>query len=217
LRFKGSIMENLLELIINRDLNGFLAEYETVKKDLDETGKQELLSQIIAFHYDDKDFDFFRKVMDAIMEDQLNLDFHIEHWAPSFLALAVHVVSRNLFDYLISKGADINFVGDPYAFEDDEYIRNELKLVDRGYATCLDFAEKKLMEMMGSDYHYQRPDWTGVEGSWSEIEPKEEITTSKRYYAYILEQAQYLFELVHLNRLIEHIRNSGGKRYSEIS
>jgi hypothetical protein len=210
-------MEKLLEFIANRDIEGFLAEYDTVKTDLDEPGKQELLSQIIAFHYDDKDFDFFRKVMDTIIGDHLNLDFHIEHWAPSFLALAVHVVSKNLFDYLLARGADLNFIGDPYAFEDDEYIRNELKLKDRGYATCLDFAEKKLTEMMGADYHYQRPDWTGIDASWSETEPGEEITTSKRYYAYILEQAQYLYDLVNLNRMILHIRNLGGRKYNEIA
>jgi hypothetical protein len=210
-------MENLLEYISTRDLDGFIAGLDSIKNDLDDNQKQELLTQIIAFHYDEKDFDFFRKVMDAIIGDNLNLDFHIEHWAPSFLALAVHVVSQNLFDYLLSKGADINFIGDPYAFEDDEYVRSELKLEDRRYATCLDFARIKLSEMLGNEYHYQRPDWTGIDLSWSDTEPKEEITISKRYYAYILEQAQYLYDLVHLNRLIEHIRKSGGKEYSELA
>jgi hypothetical protein len=74
----------------------------------------------------------------------------------------------------------------------------------------------KLSEMMNSDYHYQRPDWTGIDAPWAEIEPAEEITVSKRYYAYILEQSQYLFELIHLNSLIEHIREKGGKNYSQL-
>jgi hypothetical protein len=210
-------MENLLEYIRNRDLTGFLGEWDNVKNDLEEVQKQELLTQIIAFHYDDKDFDFFRAVMDAIIEDHLNLDFNIEHYAPTFLSLAVHVVSQNLFDNILSKGADINFIGDPYASEDDEYVRNELKIEDRRYATCLDFARLKLTEMMSSDYHYQRPDWTGIEAPWAEIDPSEEMTVSKRFYVYLVEQSQYLYELIHLNQLIEHIRKSGGKMYLELS
>ena len=210
-------MENLLEYIRNRDLTAALIEYDKVKNELDEVQKQEILAQIIAFHYDDKDFDFFRKVMDAIMEDNLNLNFNIEHWAPTFLCLAVHVVSQNLFDYLLSKGANINFIGDPYAFEDDEYVRTELKIEDRRYATCLDFAQLKLTEMMSSDYHYQRPDWTGIEVPWAEIDPSEEMTVSKRFYAYLIEQSQYLYELIHLNQLIEHIRKMGGKGYNELN
>jgi hypothetical protein len=209
-------MENLFEHISNRDLSSFLAEFENMKNDLDEVQKQELITQIIAFHYDEKDFDFFRKSMDAIIEDHLSLNFNIEHWAPTFLSLAVHVVSQNLFDYLLSKGAGINFVGDPYAFEDDEYIRTELKLEDRRYATCLDFAELKIRDMMGTDYHYQKPDWTGIEAPWAEIDASEEITVSKRFYAYLVEQSQYLYELIHLNLLIEHIRKSGGKGYNEV-
>ena len=209
-------MEKLLDLISNRDLPQFMSEWEKSKTDFDEMQKQELLTQIIAFHYDDKDFDFFCKVMDAVTENNMNLDFHIEHWAPSFICLSVHVVSQNLFDYLLSRGADINFIGDPYAFEDDEYVRNELKLEDRRYATCLDFAQLKLKDMMGSDYHYQKPDWTGIDAPWAETDASEEITVSKRYYVYLVEQAQYLYELVHLNRLIEHIIKSGGKKYEEL-
>lgn len=209
-------MENLLEHITNRDLTGFLAEWNNLKNDLDEAQKQEILTQIIAYHYDDKDFDFFRKVMDAIMEENPNLNFNIEHWAPTFLCLAVHVVSQNLFDHLLSKGANINFIGDPYAFEDDDYIRTELKIEDRRYATCLDFAQLKLRDMMGADYHYQQPDWTGIEASWTEIDPSEEMKVSKRFYAYLLEQSQYLYELIHLSQLIEHIQKSGGKGYNEL-
>ena len=52
-------MENLLENISNRDLAGVLTEFDNLKNDLDEVQKQELLTQIIAFHYDEKDFDFF--------------------------------------------------------------------------------------------------------------------------------------------------------------
>jgi hypothetical protein len=210
-------MENLFEHISNRDLSGFLAEFNNMKNDLDEIQKQELITQIIAFHYDEKDFDFFRKSMDAIIGDHLNLNFNIEHWAPTFLSLAVHVVSQNLFDYFISKGADINFIGDPYAFEEDEYIRNELKLEDRRYATCLDFARIKLADLMSTDYHYQRPDWTGIDAPWAEIDPSEEMTVSKRFYAYLVEQSQYLYELIHLNQLIDLIIKSGGKGYSELA
>ena len=210
-------MENLLECIQNRDIPGFIAGYDAVKSEMDESQKQELLTQIVAFYFDDKDFEFFRKVLDTIIGESLNLDFHTEHWAPSFLALSVHVVSQKLFDYLLSMGADINFVGDPYAYEDDDYIRNELKLEDRGYATCLDFAGKKLTDMMGDDYHYQLPDWKGIDQSWSEMESGEEITMNKRYYAYILEQAQYLYDLVYLNKLIDHIRKAGGKSYEELA
>ncbi len=210
-------MENLLVFIVNLDFTGFTEAWEKEKNDYDESQKQELLKEIVAFNYDDKEFSFFQKIFDLIIGDSLNLNFHTEHWAPNFLCLAVHVVSENLFDYLLSKGADINFVGDPYAFEDDEYIRNELKLEDRRYSTCLDFGVMKLSDMMGSEYHYQRPDWTGIDAPWAEIEPSEEITVSKRYYAYLVEQSQYLYELIHLNNLIDHIRKLGGKTFSDIN
>jgi len=209
-------MENLLEHIVNLDIDGFTEEWDKLKGDFDESQKQELLKEIIAFNYDDKEFPFFQKILDSIIGDNLNLNFNTEHWAPTFLCLAVHVVSMNLFDYLLSRGADINFIGDPYAFEDDEYIRNELKLEDRRYTTCLDFGMLKLSEMMNSDYHYQRPDWTGIDTPWAEIDPKEEITVSKRYFAYILEQSQYLYELIHLNSLIQHIKERGGKNYAQL-
>ena len=209
-------MEDLLELIDNKNLLGFTELWENQKNDFDEAERQEFLKEVIAFHYDEKQFPFFQKVLDMIMGDDPNLNFHIEHWAPTFLSLAVHVVSATLFDYLLSKGADINFIGDPYAFEDDEYIRTELKIEDRRYATCLDFAILKFSEMMNSDYNYQRPDWTGIDAPWAEIEPAEEITVSKRYYTYIIEQSQYLYELIHLNRLVTHIREMGGETYQEL-
>jgi hypothetical protein len=209
-------MEELLAHIDNLDLAAFSEEWEKNKNEFGEAERQELLKEIIAFHYDDKQFPFFQKILDLIIGEGLNLNFHIEHWAPSFLSLAVHVVSESLFDYLLSKNADINFIGDPYAFEDDEYIRTELKIEDRRFATCLDFALLKLSEMMNSDYNYQRPDWTGIDTPWAEIDGSEEITIRKKYYAYILEQSQYLYELIHLNGLINHIRETGGKTYSEL-
>ena len=209
-------MEEFLECLANFDITAFTEEWERQEANYDESMKQEFIREIIAFHYDDKEFPFFQSVLDKIIGDGLNLNCHIEHWAPTFLCLSVHVVSRNLFDYMLSKGADINFVGDPYAFEDDEYLRNELKLEDRRFTTCLDFGLLKQSEMMSADYHYQRPDWTGIEAPWAEIDPAEEITVSKRYYAYILEQSQYLFELIHLEKLIEHIRMKGGKSYAQL-
>ena len=210
-------METLLGKISEFSFEEFVEEWEKQKEQFDENQKQELISQIIAFHYDDKEFPFFRKVLDLIIDQDFNLNFNIEHWAPTILCLAVHVVSQNLFDYFISKGADINFIGDPYALEDDDYVRSELKLEDRRYATCLDFALMKQSELMTSDYHYERPDWTGIDTPWAEIDPSEEMTMSKRYYAYILEQAQYLYDVIHLNNLIDHIKQSGGKSYRELN
>lgn len=209
-------MEELMDFILNRDIEGFTSTWEGNKDSFDEADKQAFLTEMIAFNYDDKEFPFFEKVLDQMIDESFNLDFNIEHWAPTFLCLSIHVVSQQLFDYLLARGAHINFIGDPYAFEDDDYIRNELKLEDRRYATCLDFATLKLSEMMGSDYTYQRPDWTGIDAPWAEIDPKEELTVSKRYYAYVVEQAQYLYEVIHLNQLVEHIKAKGGKSYAQL-
>ncbi|MEI6898994.1 MAG: hypothetical protein WCL00_03880 [Bacteroidota bacterium] len=210
-------MEQLLEKIATNDFEGFTTEWEKIQEELDESDRQTLVEQIIAYHYDEKEFPYFKKVLDLIITPGFNLNFHTEHWAPTLLCLAVHVVSFDLFDFFLSKGADINFIGDPYAHEEDDYIQNELKLEDRRFTTCLDFAQMKLDGLLGSDYQYQRPDWTGIDTTWAEIEPREEFTTSKRYYAYILEQAQYLYELIHLNILVAHIRKLGGKGFLELN
>ena len=158
-------MEQILEKITATDYEGFAAEWEKIQGELDEGDRQTLVEQIIAYHYDDKEFPFFKKVLDTIIIPGSDLNFHTEHWAPTLLCLAVHVVSADLFDYFLSKGADINFIGDPYAHEEPEYIENELKLDDRRYTTCLDFARMKLNGLLGSDYQYQRPDWTAIDSS----------------------------------------------------
>ena len=208
-------MENLLEFISNHDINGFTEDWNNRKDQFTEDQRQELISQIIAFHFDEKEFSFFQKAIELIAENNLNLNFNIEHWAPSLLCLAVHVVSRNLFDFLLSKGADINYIIDKYAFEDEDYIK-DVKIKDERYTTCLEFARMKLEGMLTSEYHYQQPDWTGIDVPWAEIESDEETTVSKRHYAYILEQAQYLHDLIHLNEMAEHIRKRGGKTVADL-
>jgi hypothetical protein len=209
-------MENLLAFISNHDLTGFTEDWNNRKNEFSEEQKQELISQTIAFHFDEKEFSFFQKVIDLIAENNLNLNFNIEHWAPSLLCLAVHVVSRNLFDFLLSKGADINFIIDKYAFEDEDYIRDEIKVKDERYTTCMEFASMKLEGMLTSEYHYQRPDWSEIDLPWAEIDNSEEMTVSKRYYTYLVEQSQYLYDLVHLNEMVEHIQKLGGKSVKEL-
>lgn len=204
-------METLLELIGNRDFDAFANEWNARKGEFETEEKQELIAQTLAFQYDDKEFPFFLKVFDLVIGEGLDLNFNVEHWAPSLLCLSVHLVSRDLFDYLRSKGADVNFVCDKYAFEDEDYVKNELKVTDERYTTCLEFAEMKLEGLFTTEYHYQRPDWSGVDAPWAEVPSEEEITVSKRYYAYLVEQSQYLHDLIHLNQLVEHIRRIGGK------
>ena len=157
-------------------------------------------------------------ILDEIIDSKVSLDFIVDHWAPTFLSLAVYRTSRQLFDYLVRKGANINFIGDSYAFETEEAIKREVG--ENGferYATCLDFAETKLADALTTDYNYSVPEEIENYGAWLDFDRNEEITIKKQDYYYLLEQSLYLRDLIHTDRLVDHIKSLGGKTYEQLN
>jgi hypothetical protein len=119
-----------------------------------------------------------------------------------------------LFEYMVQKGASINFIGDKMAFDVDNTDELESQEPDLPrYETCLDFALQKFQDLIWVDYNF------AITETVDEAEMKEgdDLLINKTRYVQLLKQAHYLRELVHLKRLISHIRNCGGKTYQELS
>jgi len=211
-----AITAHILKQIELKNYSDFENSWFHLKDKLTEREKQELLTEIVGYYYSDKHFPFFKKVLDKIIDSKVSLDFSIEHYAPTFLSLAVHVVSQQLFAYLLQQGASINFIGDCYAFETEETIKKEVgDNLHLRYSTCLDFAELVMADTLTVDYNYSVPE--KIEDiTWHEIDNKEEIKVKKKEYYYLLEQSQYLHDLIHTDRLVDHIKSLGGKTYLQL-
>jgi len=210
--------DQIINAIEIKDFSDFEKVWKTLGNGLTEIEKQNILTEIVEYHYSDKSFNFFIKVFNKIIDSKVSLDFNIAHWAPTFLSLVVMKASKKLFDYFLRKGANINFIGDSYAFETEETIQQEIeKFGMKRYSTCLDFAELKLSDDLTVRYNYAVPEVKEYFASWQEIDDKEEITIPKRDYYYLVEQSQYLHDLIHTDRLVDHIKSLGGKTYVQLT
>jgi len=199
------------------NFTAFEKEWSEIKDKLTEKDKQDFLEEIVSCCYSDKDIDFIIMVLDKIIDNNVSLDFSIDHYAPTFLSLSVYKVSKKLFDYLLQKGATINFIGDNCASETEEYIKKEIgDNLHLRYDTCLDFAEMVLADTLSTDYNYHVPDKT-EDITWHQIDNKELITVKKKDYYYLLEQSQYLHDLIHTDNLVYYIKSLGGKTYQELA
>lgn len=211
------MINQIINSINSNDISAFEKVWNVMKIDICEKDKQELLTQILDIYYSEKKFNFFIKVFDKIIDSKVSLDFNIEHWAPTFLSLAVHKSSQQLFDYFLRKGANVNFISDSYAYETEEIIKSEtIAFENERYSTCLDFAELKLADMLTVDYNYSVLDADEAINHWSDMDSKEEITIRKRDFYYLVEQSQYLKDLIHSVRLVDYIKSIGGKKYEEL-
>lgn len=208
--------DKLLKTIKSKDLENFLVEWSILKNQLTEKEKQDLLLTVIDYYYEDDEFPFFKNILDKIIESKVSLNFSIKYWTPTFLSVAVNHTSRQLFDYLLRNGSKLNFIGDKYEGESEETIKQELEFVCSRYSTCLDFAGLKLADMLTVDFCFAKMSWEKVKDFDPDEEPVGNITISKREYLQLLEQSQYLHDLIKLDRLVDHIKSLGGKEYSEI-
>lgn len=211
-------MKELINCITEKDFNRFLLFWSSKKSSLQESEKQNFLVEIMDNHYSNKDFSSFKKVFDSIIDSKVNLDFNIDHWAPTFLSLVIlRCPGIELFNYFLKKGASINFIGDSLAFEEGENLEFEKKYAAQAqFMTCLDFTQFKLDDLLTVDYHFGTPP-EDFQDYWSGIEDNEEITISKQEYLNLLEQSRYLNDLISTDRLLDHIKSLGGKTYVELT
>lgn len=210
----------LNEILEAKMYDVFFKELPKLVLDLTEEKRKTLLIDIIDYHYDYKHYKKFIDTFDLLIDtnSKLNLNFNIDHWAPTFLCLVVlRAPYIDLIDYFISKGADINFIGDVLAFEQEENIEFEKKFLLYGqFLTCLDFAQIKLGDIFLVDYNYDVPN-KKLEEDWREITDDEgDITISKREYLNLYEQSEFLFDLICSEKLKHHLIYLGGKTFDEI-
>ena len=189
----------LIEKINKRDFPAFQVAWENSVSCLSITSKQELLTDIV----------------DLITVD-LCLDFNIENSAPTFLSAVAENASIPLFDYFLEKGADINFIGDSYAFETQETINLEVveNEIER-YYTCLDFAELNVDDMLA----IESPDYENVipeKISAEDIDKNGQILIDANKYNRLVSKVNYLQDLLSANYMINHIKKRGGKSYQEL-
>lgn len=211
------MIQQLNEILELKRYDDFFSSLPKIVSELTEEERQELLVDLITYHYDRELFSDFKKAFDLIIGSKLNLNFNIEQWAPTFLSLIVSVSpERKLFDYFIKKGANINYIGDSYAFEDEETIKREVEYDSQRYFTCLDFVELKLADLIVVDYNYCPPTREELEKSHKNQGNNKNITISASEYHHLLEQSQYLWDLIYTNKIKDHIISSGGKTYSEL-
>ncbi|MCB0462464.1 MAG: hypothetical protein R2816_01165 [Flavobacteriaceae bacterium] len=211
--------QQLNEILELKRYDDFFSSLPKIISELNEKERQELLVDIIDFHYDRKFQSDFKKAFDLIIGSKLNLNFNIEHWAPTFLSLVIlRTPSIELFEYFVSKGADINFIGDTLAFEEEENLKYEKKhLLFGQYQTCLDFAQIKLDDLLTVDYNYDVPD-KKIDNDWREVLDEDgEVKLGIREYLYLHEQSEYLYDLVKTDKLKDHIIYIGGKTYDELN
>lgn len=95
----------------------FTEELNTNIKTIKGNEKQQLLTDIIDYYYDKKQHSFIKKAFDLIIDSKLNLNFNIDHWAPTFLSLVVigapHI---ELFEYFIKKEPTLTLLETPGHF-----------------------------------------------------------------------------------------------------
>lgn len=208
------MIQQLKEELESKKYDDFLSSLANTVSKLTEKERQELLVYLITEQYDKEQFTVFKKIFDLIIGSGLNLDFNIEHWAPTFLALTVHIAPEiRLFDYFVSKGASINFIGDAYAFENEKTIKNTEDFGIERYATCLDFIELKLADLIAIDYNFAPPTQMELESARNN---NNDVTLSAGYYLQLLEQSQYLWHLIRTDLLKDHIVYCGGKTHYEL-
>lgn len=132
--------------------------------------------------------------------------------APSLTALAVEKASLTLLDFLICKGADINFVGDVLAY--DKNPDYDLPPTFR-FSTCLDYTNYILSEVLLQDLKNTtyKP---GKFKDWRSMDDNDHTLVSKKQYYLLLEALDNLEYIARVYSLGEYLKSIGAKRYSEM-
>ena len=194
--------------------NRFLSSYWLKRPFLSESDKQRLLVKIIEGCYNDKDYKVYKHIFYPFIFDNVSFNFSVDDWVPNFLSLLIDKAPyKNLFHFFIRKGADINYVGDLFANDEDTY--EELKKTHDcpvlRYETCLDFVQKKLDYLMSDDCVYG-------EGETSNVvkDENDKIISYTITFKDVSEQDEYHSDLIKTIRLKDFIISLGGKTYEEL-
>lgn len=190
---------NLINSLNKYDFESFKTEY--LSQNLNEKLKQSLLVKIFESGYNHKQFSFYKKIFDLIIEGRLNVNFVSDDLieTPFLFLVAQYAPHIELFDYFIDKGAKLNF----YIQEEDFY---ELQ-------TCLDFVNKYIEDAIIDDVEVYFYD---VKTDYSTIH-NNKVCVDKEDYEQLIKQSAHLFSLRKTVILRNHIIAIGGKRYQELN
>lgn len=200
--------KTLISHIESQDLEGFREAWIKRKFSLSEKQKQDLLVEIVEYHYSDNSYSFYKKIMDLIIDTKVSLNFSIDHFAPTFLSLSVSLASKLLFDYLIRKGANINFVGNTKDIDPDD---------DEMFDTCFGFVRLKFDDLMSVNYNFFPSEVCMKNLSCDELESSDKVSVPKREYYSLVRQSQYLYDVIKTDELKDYIKSFGGKTAEEIN
>lgn len=194
--------------------NRFLSSYWLKRPFLTESDKQRLLVKIIEGCYNDKDYKVYKHIFYPFIFDNVSFNFSVDDWVPNFLSLLIDKAPyKNLFHFFIRKGADINYVGDLFANDEDTY--EELKKTHDcpvlRYETCLDFVQKKLDYLMSEDCVYGAGETSNVVR-----DENDKIISATITFKDVSEQDEYHSDLIKTIRLKDFIISLGGKTYEEL-
>jgi len=185
-----------------KDIDAFTIAFKQYH--LTEADRQQLLAYILLNLYHKKYFSFFIKVFDIILYQKTNLNFLLDidiYFAPSLLSLVASKADIQLFDYFVRQGAIIN------------YVIKRTDRVGEEYCTCLDF----LLEIYTDKFDSY--DTTPFDTEFEDIDLDEEgsIQISKSEYNILKWHSYCLYRIIYLDRLITHIKATGGKTYLQTS
>lgn len=146
-------------------------------------------------------------------DKKLPLDVPIDNYAPTLLSLAAFLGSIPLFEYFILKGAEINYVADILAYDEDQEPDED---PETRFWTCLDFAELELADALSVDYSFAKyklrlPD------DFMNVNNKDTVTIKKKEYYDLQLRADYLEQVKNSYEMIEHIKVMGGRNYDDIA
>lgn len=174
--------------------------------------RQDLLVRIIDELYFKDNYRHLRGIINTIIHPKLNLNFDLDHDAPTLLSLVIlRAPSKEIFDYFVRRGAAINYVGDRFAHYTQDEIQKEINSEEERYQTCLDYANEYNRELHSIYYNFVPAKESELE-QISILEAKN-ITISKSDYENLLEQSNYLSKLISVDSLVDHIKALGGKTF----
>ena len=211
----------LLKTIKSKDLESFRSIWNSTHKDITDTDKLNLLSDIIQMKFDfDEFYEFHIKVFDLILGENINLNSNIRYQdsrSTTILGLIVTHIPEldSTLIYFVNKGADINYLCDNFAFDEDCKIEKITKKVNfPQYQTCLDIAKEQRIYL---GYNGDAIKDNFVEGAYYNMPETEEVVeVNIKKYNCLLDNSNTLRNIEAIEGMIAHIKELEGKTYAEI-
>ena len=174
---------------------------------------------MITFNYEETTDNFYERILDLVIDKDTDLNFSVDH-APSFLCLAIQHCSIKLFNFLLSKNVDINFIGDDFVgMTEEEFLIDTEYSHEPRYSTCLDYACLRYddkMYVFNIEFE-DKPDFTKLRGYEKHKDSYEgDITISQNEYHHLLRKSKFLVDYMELAKLIILIGDKGGRDYNDL-